>query len=107
LSFLGIASYEQKYVPNFATYKKVLKNLVIREAKHITWNVSACEAFERLKYKIGKQSVLAHFIESYETEIFCDTSGSCLGAVLTQIQTDGTGRLVQYAPRTVKAVKQR
>jgi hypothetical protein len=70
-SYLCLASYEPKYVPNFATYKKVLRNLVIGDAKHITWNVSANEPFESLKYKIGKQSVLAHFIKSCETEIFC------------------------------------
>jgi Reverse transcriptase (RNA-dependent DNA polymerase)/RNase H-like domain found in reverse transcriptase len=101
LSLLGLASYEQKYVPNFATYEKVLRNLVIRNEKHITWNVSAIKAFENLKYKISKQNVLAHFIESYETEIFCDASGSCIGALLTQIQPDGESRVVQYASRTL------
>jgi RNase H-like domain found in reverse transcriptase len=94
-------------VPNFATYENVLRNLVVCDAKHITWNVIAIKAFESLKYEIGKQNVLAHFIESYETEIFCDASGSCLGAVLTQIQPDGESRVVQYAFRTLNAVKQR
>jgi RNase H-like domain found in reverse transcriptase len=92
---------------NFATYEMVLRNLVIRDEKHITWNVSASEAFENLKYKIGKQNVLAHFIESYEAEIFCDASESCLGAVPTQIQPDGESRVVHYASRTLNAVKQR
>jgi hypothetical protein len=44
--------------------KKVLKNLEVRDAKHITWNVIANEAFESLKYEIGQQNVPAHFIES-------------------------------------------
>jgi RNase H-like domain found in reverse transcriptase/Integrase zinc binding domain len=69
--------------------------------------VSASEASENLKYEISKQNVLAHFIESFETEIFCDASGSCLVAVLTQIQPDGKSRVVQYAPRTLNAVGQR
>jgi RNase H-like domain found in reverse transcriptase len=95
------------HVPNFATYEKVLRNVVICDAKHITWNVSASEAFENLKYEIGKQNVLARFIESYETEIICDASGSCLGAVLTQIQPNGESRVKQYASRTLNAVEQR
>jgi RNase H-like domain found in reverse transcriptase len=60
--------------------------------------VSASEAFENPKHEIGKQNVLAHFIESYETEIFCDASGSFLGAVLTQIQLDAEIELCSTRP---------
>jgi hypothetical protein len=37
------------YVPKFATYKKVLSNLVISDAKHITWKVGAREACKGLR----------------------------------------------------------
>jgi RNase H-like domain found in reverse transcriptase len=79
---------------------------VIRNATHTTWNVSASKALRGLKNKISKQNVLAHIFESYETEIFCAASESCLGAVLTQIHLDGESRVVQYESRTLNAVEQ-
>jgi RNase H-like domain found in reverse transcriptase/Reverse transcriptase (RNA-dependent DNA polymerase)/Integrase zinc binding domain/Integrase core domain len=107
LSFLGLASYERKYVPHFAKYEKILRDIIDPKVKHIIWNSVANDNFIKPKDKIAKQNILAHFNESYATEIFCDASGSCLGAVLCQTQPEGGQRVVQYASRTLSAVEQR
>jgi hypothetical protein len=55
LSILGLASYEQKYVHNFATFEIVFRNQVVLDAKPITWNVIANEAFVSIKYLIANK----------------------------------------------------
>jgi Reverse transcriptase (RNA-dependent DNA polymerase) len=45
LSFLGLASYERKYVSNFAKYAKILRDIIDPEIKHIVWNSTANESF--------------------------------------------------------------
>jgi RNase H-like domain found in reverse transcriptase len=83
------------YVPNFAKFEKILRDTINPKIKHIVWNSAGNESFIQLKDEIAKQNILAHFNESYATEIFCDASGSCLGAVLCQTQPGGEQIVVQ------------
>jgi hypothetical protein len=34
LSFLGLASFEQKYLPNFAGFERVLRNVMVSDKNH-------------------------------------------------------------------------
>jgi RNase H-like domain found in reverse transcriptase/Reverse transcriptase (RNA-dependent DNA polymerase) len=107
LSFLGLASFERKYVPNFAGFERVLRNIMVTYKKHLVWSDEENDSFEKLKAELAKQYKLAHFDNALETIILCDASGTCLGAVLTQIQSNGDERVLQYASRTLSKVEQR
>jgi RNase H-like domain found in reverse transcriptase len=69
------------------------------------WNDAAGNSFSYLKEEIVKQNTVAHFNEKFPSEIFCDASGLCLGAILLQLQPDSESRFVQYASRTLNAVE--
>jgi RNase H-like domain found in reverse transcriptase len=107
LSFLSLAIYKRKYVPHFAKQEKILLDIINPKGKHIIWNSLANDNFIKLKDEIAKQHIKAYFNESYGTEIFFDTFGSCLSAVLCQTQPEGGQRVVQYASQTLSAVAQR
>jgi RNase H-like domain found in reverse transcriptase len=83
------------YVPNSARYKKSLRVLIKTNVKFIVWNNVASNSFAYLKEEIANQNMLAHFNERFPSEIFCDASGLCLGAILLQIQTDSESTVVQ------------
>jgi RNase H-like domain found in reverse transcriptase len=84
-----------------------LRDLIKFDVKFIVWNDAASNSFAKLKKEIVKQNTLVHFNEKFLSEIFCDASGSCLGAILSQIQPNGESRIVQYTLRTLNAVEQR
>ena len=82
-SFLGLASFYIKFVPNFSTLVSLLNDFV---KKNVTFTSDEREeqAFAFLKEKLTKAPVLAlpDFSKTYEQE--CDASGVGVGAVLLQ-----------------------
>ena len=88
-SFLGLASYYRKFVPNFATMAGPLHSLTKKDAM-VVWSAQCQQAFEQLKSLLTSAPVLAfpNFANTFILET--DASGTGLGAVLAQKQTDGT-----------------
>ena len=101
-SFLGLASYYWKFVPNFATMAGPLHSLTKKDAMFV-WSAQCQQALEQLKSLLTSAPVLAfpNFANPFILET--DASGTGLGAVLVQKQTDGTVRLVAYASRSLQA----
>jgi len=79
-SFLGMAGYSGKFIPNFASIVASL-----REAMNNRWDwgVSQKQAFEKLK-SLTKESLLRHYVIARDTELVVDASLTGLGAVLLQ-----------------------
>jgi hypothetical protein len=103
-SFLGLATYFRKFIPQFASIAHPLHQLTRKGA---TWNWSAdCQtAFETLKEKLVTAPVLAvpDFAEQAPPfEVICDASLRSVGAVLTQ-----GGRAVAYESRKLSPAEQR
>jgi hypothetical protein len=59
-SFLGLANYYRKCVPNFAEISKPLTKLTKKNSKFIC-SREHMEAFNKLKAELSKRKVLAHF----------------------------------------------
>ena len=98
-SFLGLASYYRRFIPNFSVIARPMYALTKKDAVFL-WSDSCAEAFVRLKTLLTQAPILAFpdFSSSFRLET--DASGLGLGAVLSQEQEDGT---IRPASRTITA----
>jgi RNase H-like domain found in reverse transcriptase len=98
-SFLGLGSYERKYIPRFAQYEKTLRGCITNK-KFVMWTKEGEKAFEDIKKAIANSNMLAMFMEEADTFILCDASGKCLGATLMQVHGK-EDRVICYARRSL------
>lgn len=82
-SFLGIANYYRRFIPNFAKTAIPLVKLT-RKGTPFVWDENCSYAFTNLKIILSSNTVLAfpNFTEPFE--ISTDASNEALGAVLSQ-----------------------
>ena len=98
--FLGMVNQMAKFTPNLATATEPLRALLKKESAW-AWGPPQDTAFQRTKEGLITTPVLAHYSPERETIIAADASASGLGAVLMQIQDDGTRRPVSYISRAL------
>ena len=99
-SFLGLANYVSRFIPNFATIVAPLRTLTHKDVK---WNWTDTEqtAFEALKNALI-EDVIKYYDPAKPAELIVDASPVGLGAVLTQ-----TGKVVAYASKSLSDVEKR
>ena len=100
-SFLGLASYYRRFIPNFSTVAGPLYALTQKNTEFL-WNQAQFESFHQLKQLLIHAPVLAFPNFSQEFILETDASGSGLGAILAQQQEDGTIPPIAYASRTLQ-----
>ena len=74
---------------------------------HWTWNETQQTAFEKIKHSLSSSPVLAIYDPNKATTVAADASSYGLGAVLSQIQSDGSCRPVAYASRALTSTEER
>ena len=125
-SFLGLASYYRRFIPNFAQIAKCLHQLVgptnVKKTKGKRKEVTALEetkkpeltipkfvwasehqkAFDALKLALTTAPVLGY--PDFEREFILETDASLrgLGAVLSQVDDLGKTHVIAYASRTLR-----
>jgi len=82
-SFLGLAGYYRKFVPQFSKIAAPLHKLLKKEAKYV-WGESQENAFRTLKQKLMSKPILQYPDFSREFIITTDASNEGAGAVLSQ-----------------------
>jgi hypothetical protein len=92
-SFLGLASYYRRFIPDFSKLVKPITSLLKNDIK-FNWSSRCNEAFEQLKVLLTTAPVLAQPDSEKPFDVYCDASGSGLGCVLMQ-----DGRVIAYASR--------
>ena len=105
-SFLGLAQYCAKFVPNFSSVTDPLWELT-RGDQPFQWGPRQQKAFEEVKSLITQAPTLVHYQRGAHTRLVTDASPVGLGAVLEQQQPDGQYRPVCYASRSLTAVEPR
>ncbi|CAH8583497.1 unnamed protein product [Dicrocoelium dendriticum] len=95
--FLGLCSYNLRYLPDFATIAEPLRMLT-KEKATFDWGSSQQSAFEEIKRRLVSTPMLAIFDENCPTFVSTDASNIGLGAVLSQIQ-NGEEKVIAYASR--------
>lgn len=82
-SFLGIANYYRRFIPNFAKVAIPLVKLT-RKNHPFNWTIECTTAFNSLKATLSSNNVLAFPDFTKPFEISTDASNEALGAVLSQ-----------------------
>jgi hypothetical protein len=95
-SFLRLAGYYRRFIPDFSRIAKPMTELLKKEVKFV-WSEACMKAFHTLRQHLTSAPVLVKPDNSNPFEVFCDTSGTGLGCVLMQ-----EGRVIAYASRALR-----
>lgn len=82
-SFLGLAGYFRKFIPNFSIVAKPLSDL-LRGQPEFRFGEEQRRAFVELKNLLSAEPVLKIYNPKFETELHTDASKNGYGAVLLQ-----------------------
>ena len=106
-SFLGMATYCSKFIPNFSDISQPLRDLTKKNTP-FQWGEKQEQSFNRIKRMLTSDTVMAYFDSNKETELTTDASPSRLSAILTQKSPGQDDRIiVAYASRALSDVEQR
>ncbi|CAH2090022.1 unnamed protein product [Euphydryas editha] len=98
-SFLGLASYYRRFIPEFSKYAKSLTTLLKKDVP-FEWTNTQQLSFEQLKNKLVTAPVLAYPDFTKPFILTCDASSYAISAVLSQGDV-GKDRPIAYASRTL------
>ena len=106
-SFLGMATYCAKFIPNFSDVSAPLREMT-KKGTQFHWSQQHEQSFQQIKKLLTSAKVMAYFDQSKGTELTTDASPTGLSAILVQNTPDKQdGRVVAYASRTLSPVEQR
>jgi hypothetical protein len=90
-SFLGLAGYYRRFIPNFSKVAKLMTKLLEKDAK-FKWSPQCEEAFLTLKKLLTTAPVLVQPDIDQLFDVYCDASGTSIRGVLMQ-----DGHAIAYA----------
>jgi hypothetical protein len=94
-SFLGLAGYYRRFIPDFSRIAKPITKLLKKEVKFV-WGQKCEDAFHTLRQHLTTALVLVQPENSKPFDVYCDASGTGLGCVLMQ-----DNRVIAYASRAL------
>ena len=99
-SFIGMAQYYARFMPNLATELAPLHHLLKKDVPW-QWTETEQDAFEKVKSLLLKDNVLVHYDSDLPLVLASDSSSYGLGAVLSHVMPDGSDRPIAYASRSL------
>ena len=94
-SFLGLAGYYRRFIPDFSRIAKPMTELLKKGVKY-NWDDKFDESFHTSRAHLTTAPVLAQPDNSKLYDVYCDASGTGLGCVLVQ-----ENRVIAYASRAL------
>ncbi|BHF70390.1 hypothetical protein SprV_0301344000 [Sparganum proliferum] len=97
-SFLGLASCYRRFIKDYARIAGTLHKLTQKDIK-FKWTADCTNSFQTLKDKLCSTPILVFPDITNDAGKFIldtDASDTAIGAVLSQQQSDGTERVIQY-----------
>jgi hypothetical protein len=82
-SFLGLAGFYRRVIPDFSRIAKPMTELLRKGVKFV-WSEAYEKAFHMLRQHLTSAPVLVRPDNSKPFEVFCDASGTSLGCMLMQ-----------------------
>jgi hypothetical protein len=95
-SFLGLAGYYRRFIPDFSRIAKPMTELLKKGVKFM-WSEACEKAFHTFIQHLTSAPVLVQPDNSKPFEVSCDASGTGLGCVLMK-----EGRVIAYASRALR-----
>lgn len=105
-SLLGMTNFCSRFIRNYSTLANPLRLLTTKNAK-FHWGKEQQAALDALKQCLSHYPVLQYYDHNKSTEILVDASPVGLGAILTQVTSDGTRNVVAFGSRALTPVEQR
>jgi hypothetical protein len=99
-SFLGLAGYYRRFIPDFSQIAKPMTELLKKGAK-FEWRKKCEDAFHTLRQHLTTTPVLAQLDKNKSFDEYCDAYGTGLGCVLMQ-----DNRVIAYASRALRLHEQ-
>ena len=100
-SFLGMAQYSARFIPNFATLTEPLRRLTRQEVSW-AWGDEERKSFNDVKQSLCESATLAYFDIKKRPVLVVDASPVGVAGLLSQ-----DGKTVCYASRALSGVEQR
>ena len=104
-SFLGLANYSSRFIPQFATLSEPLRRLTKKDVSFV-FGTEQKRSFRALKKSMSDTGTLAYFDKNAPTKVIADASPVGLGAVLVQEQ-GGEQVAMCYASRSLTDCERR
>jgi hypothetical protein len=95
-SFLGLAGYYHRFIPDFSKMAKPMIELMKKGVKFL-WDDDCEKAFHTLRAHLTTAPVLAQPNNIKQFDVYYDASGTGLGCVLMQ-----DNRVIAYASRALR-----
>ncbi|XDV12346.1 hypothetical protein PO909_001044 [Leuciscus waleckii] len=105
-SFLGMLSWYNKFIPNYATLVEPLR-ACLRQDSEVEWTDDAQQSFMDVKKCLVDSSALALFNLEMPIIVSTDASDYGLGAILSQVYPDHSEHTVAFASRTLTSAERR
>ena len=99
-SFLGLAGYYRRFIPDFSRIAKPMTELLKNGVKFV-WDEKCEKSFHTLREQLTTAPVLAQPDNTKSFDVYCDASGTGLGCVLMQ-----DNRVIAYASRALRPHEQ-
>src|SRR3569832_733061 len=100
-AFMGLVSYYRRFIKNCSQTAGPLL-AILKKNNIFEWNPKAQAAFDQLKQSLASAPVLAHPDFTKPFLLATDASLQGIGAVLSQIGSDGTEHPIAYASRSLR-----
>ena len=104
-SFLGLANYSARFIPQFATTTEPLRKLLKKE-EPFNFGLEQRAAFKQVKKALAHCQKLAYFQKEATTRVIADVGPVGIGAVLVQEQK-GQEVPICYASRSLTSCEKR
>lgn len=103
--FVAFANFYRKFIKNFAILAQPLNKLT-RKSTQFKWDSEAKTAFTAIKKSLTSPEILCYPDLTKQFILTVDASIKGCGAVLSQIQNDGTDRPISFASRSFNKAEQ-
>ena len=104
-SFLGLMTYNAKFLPNLAQTLHPMYQLLRKNTKWC-WKLKHEKSFMAAKQLLCQDCALTHYDVNKPLKLYCDASATGLGACLAHVMPDKSERPVAYASRTLTTYAQ-
>ena len=103
-SFLGFGNYYRRFIQKFAHLAQPLNNLLKKDVKY-EWDQECQITFDLLKLKFSEEPVLMMLNLTRPFQIETNASKYTSGAVLTQLDSNGSQHLIAFLSKTFLETK--
>ena len=100
MSFIGMINYLSQFVPSMSDLTTGLRKLLKRDVL-FQWRDSNEETFQKLKESTSSDMCLKYFDTTKPVTLQVDASKVSLGAILIQNDSQGRGKPVAFASKSL------